>query len=145
MIHNSLQACERDLREYCEQRLDHAIATHVDELQGKITVKGVERPMLEQFIMHVAARKDIRQDMAHLFADTQSADRFRFGVGMLGHQGNGITRAVEVARARRLPSKSKSSASRNANDRVRLTTRPLPIASFSGTSGSGTPVPLPRG
>lgn len=45
-----VQACERDLRAYCEHRLGTEIATNVNELHGRISVKGVERPIIEQFL-----------------------------------------------------------------------------------------------
>jgi hypothetical protein len=46
----SLQACERDMRAYLENRLGHPIATSVDELKGLIKVKGADRTLIEQFV-----------------------------------------------------------------------------------------------
>ncbi|KAL3093112.1 hypothetical protein niasHT_022562 [Heterodera trifolii] len=49
-IDGDVFACERDLRAYCEKRLGHPIATHVDELKGKIKISGVDRTIVEQFV-----------------------------------------------------------------------------------------------
>ncbi|KAK0410163.1 hypothetical protein QR680_004986 [Steinernema hermaphroditum] len=43
-------ACEQDLREFLEAELGHPVATHVDELKGRIKVKGAERSLLERFV-----------------------------------------------------------------------------------------------
>ncbi|EFP05881.1 hypothetical protein CRE_27151 [Caenorhabditis remanei] len=42
-------ACEQDLRTYLQEQLGHPVATHVDELKGRIKVKGAPRSLIEQF------------------------------------------------------------------------------------------------
>ncbi|CAO4379058.1 unnamed protein product [Caenorhabditis nigoni] len=42
-------ACENDLRTYLEEQLGHSVASHVDELKGRIKVKGAPRSLIEQF------------------------------------------------------------------------------------------------
>uniref|UniRef100_A0A1I7V1M4 Large ribosomal subunit protein mL49 n=1 Tax=Caenorhabditis tropicalis TaxID=1561998 RepID=A0A1I7V1M4_9PELO len=42
-------ACEQDLRGYLEENLGHPVASHVDELKGRIKVKGAPRALIEQF------------------------------------------------------------------------------------------------
>uniref|UniRef100_A0A914I5R0 Large ribosomal subunit protein mL49 n=1 Tax=Globodera rostochiensis TaxID=31243 RepID=A0A914I5R0_GLORO len=49
-IDGDVFACERDLRAYLEKRLGYPIATHVDELKGKIRIKGADRTLVEQFV-----------------------------------------------------------------------------------------------
>jgi len=49
-VEGDIFACEQDLRIYVERRLGHPIATHVDELKGKIKVKGADRTLIEQFV-----------------------------------------------------------------------------------------------
>ncbi|CAD6186983.1 unnamed protein product [Caenorhabditis auriculariae] len=42
-------ACETDLRTFLESELSHPVATHVDELKGRIKVKGAPRSAIEKF------------------------------------------------------------------------------------------------
>ncbi|CAI5452509.1 unnamed protein product [Caenorhabditis angaria] len=42
--------CENELRQFVEAQLDHPIATHVDELKGRIKIKGAPRKIIEQFL-----------------------------------------------------------------------------------------------
>uniref|UniRef100_A0A914WJH5 Large ribosomal subunit protein mL49 n=1 Tax=Plectus sambesii TaxID=2011161 RepID=A0A914WJH5_9BILA len=49
-VQGDVFACERDLRAYLESKVGHSIATHVNELQGAIRVKGVERADVERFL-----------------------------------------------------------------------------------------------
>lgn len=46
------QACEKDLKAYLEQKVGRPVATHVNEPQGKIRVKGADRSLVEQFLWH---------------------------------------------------------------------------------------------
>ncbi|CAB3397241.1 unnamed protein product [Caenorhabditis bovis] len=41
--------CDSDLRSYLENKLGHPVGTHVDELKGRIKVKGAHRALIEQF------------------------------------------------------------------------------------------------
>ncbi|VDO88367.1 unnamed protein product [Heligmosomoides polygyrus] len=43
-------ACEADLRKFLEAELGRPVATHVDELKGRIVVKGADRSLLEKFL-----------------------------------------------------------------------------------------------
>ncbi|VDN00962.1 unnamed protein product [Thelazia callipaeda] len=47
-IHGDIFECEKKMREYLEERLQHPIATHVDELKGCIKIKGADRAVVEQ-------------------------------------------------------------------------------------------------
>ncbi|MCP9259688.1 putative 39S ribosomal protein L49, mitochondrial [Dirofilaria immitis] len=47
-IHGDVFECERKMREYLEEYLQHPIATHVDELKGFIRIKGADRAVVEQ-------------------------------------------------------------------------------------------------
>ncbi|GMT11079.1 hypothetical protein PFISCL1PPCAC_2376, partial [Pristionchus fissidentatus] len=49
-IDGDVFACESDLRAYLEKELGHSVATHVDELKGRIKVKGADRSLLEMFL-----------------------------------------------------------------------------------------------
>uniref|UniRef100_A0A914PZQ0 Large ribosomal subunit protein mL49 n=1 Tax=Panagrolaimus davidi TaxID=227884 RepID=A0A914PZQ0_9BILA len=42
--------CEKDLKEFLEKELGHPIATYIDEIKGRIKVKGAPRSLLEKFI-----------------------------------------------------------------------------------------------
>ncbi|EGT43575.1 hypothetical protein CAEBREN_08777 [Caenorhabditis brenneri] len=42
-------ACEQDLRSFLEEKLGHPVASHVDELKGRIKIKGAPRGLIEQF------------------------------------------------------------------------------------------------
>ncbi|VDL64403.1 unnamed protein product [Nippostrongylus brasiliensis] len=43
-------ACESDLRKFLEAELGRPVATHVDELKGRIVVKGADRSLIEKFL-----------------------------------------------------------------------------------------------
>lgn len=45
------QACEKDLKEFLEERLGRKVGTHVNELQGIIKVSGVDRSDVEMFLV----------------------------------------------------------------------------------------------
>ncbi|ETN77852.1 hypothetical protein NECAME_03024 [Necator americanus] len=49
-IDGDVFACERDLREFLEKELCKPIATHVDELKGRIVIKGADRAIIEKFL-----------------------------------------------------------------------------------------------
>uniref|UniRef100_A0A915JTI4 Large ribosomal subunit protein mL49 n=1 Tax=Romanomermis culicivorax TaxID=13658 RepID=A0A915JTI4_ROMCU len=49
-VHGDVFACEKDLKQYLTQKVGHTIATHVNEPQGKIRVKGADRSLVEQFL-----------------------------------------------------------------------------------------------
>ena len=49
-VEGDVFACEAELRAYLEASLAHPVATHVDELKGRIRVKGADRSLLEQFL-----------------------------------------------------------------------------------------------
>ncbi|GMS80125.1 hypothetical protein PENTCL1PPCAC_2300, partial [Pristionchus entomophagus] len=49
-IDGDVFACEADLRWYLEEAVGHPVATHVDELKGRIKVKGADRSLLEKFL-----------------------------------------------------------------------------------------------
>jgi len=50
-IEGDVFACEKDLRRYVEDRLNKKVGTHISEAQGKIRIKGVDRSLLEQFLI----------------------------------------------------------------------------------------------
>uniref|UniRef100_A0AC34FTI8 Large ribosomal subunit protein mL49 n=1 Tax=Panagrolaimus sp. ES5 TaxID=591445 RepID=A0AC34FTI8_9BILA len=49
-ISGDVYECEKDVKEFLENELGHPIATYVDEIKGKIKVKGAQRSLLEKFI-----------------------------------------------------------------------------------------------
>ncbi|KAK6016627.1 hypothetical protein OSTOST_17888 [Ostertagia ostertagi] len=49
-IEGDVFACESDLREFLETELGMPVATHVDELKGRITIKGADRSLVEKFL-----------------------------------------------------------------------------------------------
>uniref|UniRef100_A0A0N5CD45 Large ribosomal subunit protein mL49 n=1 Tax=Strongyloides papillosus TaxID=174720 RepID=A0A0N5CD45_STREA len=49
-ISGDIFACEKDLKQYLEEKVSHPVATSVDELKGIIKVKGADRSVLEQFL-----------------------------------------------------------------------------------------------
>ncbi|PIO74569.1 hypothetical protein TELCIR_03410 [Teladorsagia circumcincta] len=49
-IEGDIFACEKDLREFLETELGMPVATHVDELKGRITIKGADRSLVEKFL-----------------------------------------------------------------------------------------------
>ncbi|GMR59308.1 hypothetical protein PMAYCL1PPCAC_29503 [Pristionchus mayeri] len=49
-IDGDVFACEADLRSYLEEAVGHPVTTHVDELKGRIKVKGADRSHLEKFL-----------------------------------------------------------------------------------------------
>lgn len=49
-ISGDVFACEKDLKEFLEKELGHPVATYIDEIKGKIKVKGAHRSLLEKFI-----------------------------------------------------------------------------------------------
>src|SRR5688572_20564548 len=81
----------------------------------------------ERLVMDVAAHQYLGQGMTDLLADAQQADRAAFGGFIVAHHFIVTIRALDVARARRLPSSSNSSASKKAMVLPWLTSRPLPI------------------
>ncbi|KAI6186876.1 hypothetical protein M3Y98_00180900 [Aphelenchoides besseyi] len=49
-VYGDLFACEKELKEFLEERAKQPIATHVDELQGRVKVRGADRSLLEAFV-----------------------------------------------------------------------------------------------
>lgn len=49
-FHVFLQTCEKDLKQFLETRLDHPVATYIDELKGTIKVRGADRSLIELFV-----------------------------------------------------------------------------------------------
>ncbi|CAJ0954601.1 unnamed protein product, partial [Mesorhabditis belari] len=47
-VEGDVFACEADLRAYLENKLNHPVATHVDEIKGRIKVKGADRSAIER-------------------------------------------------------------------------------------------------
>lgn len=45
-------ACEADLKQFVEDKVEHPIATYVDELKGLIKIKGAPKYVLEQFVFN---------------------------------------------------------------------------------------------
>lgn len=43
-----MKGCEKKMREYLEEYLQHPVATQVDELKGLIRIKGADRAVVEQ-------------------------------------------------------------------------------------------------
>uniref|UniRef100_A0A5S6R101 Large ribosomal subunit protein mL49 n=1 Tax=Trichuris muris TaxID=70415 RepID=A0A5S6R101_TRIMR len=50
-IEGDVFACEKELADFLMKRLGHRIATHVNEPQGKIRVKGVTKVDIEAFLL----------------------------------------------------------------------------------------------
>ncbi|VDN21147.1 unnamed protein product [Gongylonema pulchrum] len=51
-IHGDIFACEKKIREYLEERLQHPVATHVDELKGFMRIKGADRALVEECLYY---------------------------------------------------------------------------------------------
>ncbi|KAL6742802.1 hypothetical protein Aduo_015911 [Ancylostoma duodenale] len=49
-VEGDVFACEADLRQFLEAELGMPIATHVDELKGRIVIKGADRSIVEKFL-----------------------------------------------------------------------------------------------
>ncbi|VDM65174.1 unnamed protein product [Strongylus vulgaris] len=49
-VEGDVFACEKDLREFVEEEVGKPIGTHVDELKGRIVIKGVDRSLVEKFL-----------------------------------------------------------------------------------------------
>ncbi|XGW05617.1 hypothetical protein V3C99_016181 [Haemonchus contortus] len=49
-VEGDIFACNSDLREFLENELGMPVATHVDELKGRITIKGADRSLVEKFL-----------------------------------------------------------------------------------------------
>ncbi|KHJ94597.1 hypothetical protein OESDEN_05470 [Oesophagostomum dentatum] len=49
-IDGDVFACEKDLCEFLEAELGKPVATHVDELKGRIVIKGADRSAIEKFL-----------------------------------------------------------------------------------------------
>src|SRR6185369_3306342 len=58
----------------------------VAEVGGHAHLCDADQVSLQHFVMHVAALKQLAQDMAHLFADAEEADRTAFGSFGAAHQ-----------------------------------------------------------
>uniref|UniRef100_A0A0K0CT04 Large ribosomal subunit protein mL49 n=1 Tax=Angiostrongylus cantonensis TaxID=6313 RepID=A0A0K0CT04_ANGCA len=49
-IEGDVFACEADLRQFLECELNRPVATHIDELKGRVVVKGADRSLVEKFL-----------------------------------------------------------------------------------------------
>ncbi|CAJ0589547.1 unnamed protein product [Cylicocyclus nassatus] len=49
-VEGDVFACEKDLRMFVDAELGKTIGTHVDELKGRIVIKGVDRSVVEKFL-----------------------------------------------------------------------------------------------
>ncbi|VDM56543.1 unnamed protein product [Angiostrongylus costaricensis] len=49
-IDGDVFACEADLRQFLECELNRPVATHIDELKGRIVIKGADRSLVEKFL-----------------------------------------------------------------------------------------------
>ncbi|CAJ0586390.1 unnamed protein product, partial [Mesorhabditis spiculigera] len=49
-VEGDVFAFEADLRSFLEKELGQPVATHIDEMKGRIRVKGADRSLLERFL-----------------------------------------------------------------------------------------------
>ncbi|KAI6189597.1 hypothetical protein M3Y97_00025500 [Aphelenchoides bicaudatus] len=49
-IFGDLFACEQDLKQFLEAKVEHPVATYIDELKGVIKVRGADRSLIELFM-----------------------------------------------------------------------------------------------